>query len=91
MKESFPELVYLTMQGELIEQYAVAEVEDIFAKDGIGIELYTNARKAYSRVCSRLGVKGEDKDLDEIIENMEKLGKELSLRMYQYGAKFGMR
>lgn len=91
MQESFMELVYLTMQGELIPEYAIANVEDIFAEGGIGIELYTNAKNAYYRVCDRLGVKDEDRDLDEIISNMENLASEMAFRMYQYGAKFGMR
>lgn len=91
MQESFMELVYLTMQGELIPEYAIANVEDIFAEGGIGIELYANAKNAYYRVCDRLGVKDEDRDLDGIISNMENLASEMAFRMYQYGAKFGMR
>lgn len=91
MQESFMELVYLSLQGELIPEYAIAEVEDIFAEGGVGIQLYKNARNAYNRVCARLGVKDGDPDLDDIIRNMEALDREIALRMYQYGAKFGMR
>ena len=91
MKESFMELVYLTMQGQLLPEYAIADVEDIFVADGIGNELYTKARIAYSNVCKRLGVKDEDSDLNEIIYYMEALADEMAYRMYRYGAKFGIR
>ncbi len=91
MQESFIELVYLTLQGELIPEYAIEDVEDIFVQDGIGIQLYSKAMDAYARVCKRLGMKDEDPDLDDIIRNMEALEKEIAFRMYRYGAKFGTR
>ncbi len=91
MNESFMELVYLTMQGELIPECAIAEVEDIFVEGGIGIELYEKAKNAYAKVCHRLGKKDEDQDLNELVRNMEELAREMALRMYQYGAKFGQR
>ena len=91
MQESFIELVYLTIQGQLIPKYMIADVEDIFTKDGIGLALYTNARDAYLRVCDRLGAKDYDPDLDVIINSMEDLAKEMAFRMYRYGAKFGVR
>lgn len=91
MKESFMELVHLSIQGELIPEYTIEGVENIFDNGGIGIQLYINARNAYRRVCDRLGEKDEDPDLDAIFTNLEALEKEIAIRMYQYGAKFGMR
>lgn len=44
---------------------------------------------AYDRLRDRLGVLDEDSDLECIIHAFEDIQKELCLRMYCYGARFG--
>lgn len=91
MEESFVDRVYWSINGFLLPQFTVAGVENIFSKGGIGIELYEQASDAYARICDRLGVRDEDPDQDIIVRSLEEIEKEISYRMYQYGAQFGMR
>jgi hypothetical protein len=91
MQEHFIDMVFLSLHGQLLPNYMIPGVENIFAQGSVGIALYEQARAAYDRLCNRLGVHDEDADLDVIVRSLEAIGKEIGYRMYKYGAQFGMR
>lgn len=89
MKEQFAEQVYMTLQGQLMPEDMVSGVENIFENGGIGLKLYDEVLQAYQRICERLGVRDEDEDLEIIMRNMMEIEREVALRMYEYGVRFG--
>lgn len=52
-------------------------------------ELYGKVYNARLRIAERTGLDFEDRDIMEIVENLEEIGKVLALRMFDYGEKFG--
>ena len=85
------EQVYLTLNGLLQEEYALSNVENLFAPDGRGYALYSEVLDAYASICDRLGVGETDADVETIINNLLALCEEVSYRMYDYGVKFSCR
>lgn len=51
--------------------------------------LYEKVCKARERIADRTGIGFEDRDLLEIVEGMEEIGKLLAMKMYGYGAEYG--
>ena len=51
--------------------------------------LYGRVCDARLRLAERTGIGFEDRDLLEIIESLEEIGKLCALRMYDYGARYG--
>lgn len=82
----FEEYVYNSLLGNL--QVPHAEVNSLF-EEGMPCEKwYAEMREAYSRLCKRLGSADEDDDVETIISMLWRIQREISLHMYQYGAKF---
>lgn len=52
-------------------------------------ELYGRVCDARLRLTERTGIGFEDRDVLEIIECLEKIGKICALKMYDYGARYG--
>ncbi len=84
--ENYPypsfEAIYETMTGMREKEYCVPFVEDAFAEGSVCDKWYEEMRQAYERICDRLGVQNEDKDLDIMVQSMEKIQKELCRRIY---------
>lgn len=75
------EQVYLTLNGLLQEEYALSNVENLFAPDGRGYALYSEVLDAYASLCERLGTKETDTDVETIINNLLALCEEESYRI----------
>ncbi len=74
--------VYETMLGLREPGSQFPGVEDAFAEGELCADAYDQMRRAYSRLCQRLGVFGEDRDLNLMVDSMERIQKELCRRMY---------
>lgn len=84
------QLLYDMMNG-FLEDIPVSEdnlIENEFAEGKEGAELYENVYLAKTNLCGRLGV-NEDKDIETIIDCMEKITRLLAMKMYEYGFKYG--
>lgn len=88
MENDFVEDVYDTLCGYLIEEAQVSGVESVFEEGMLCEKLYGDVRKAYERLCTRLGVQDEDGDVEIIIDSLLSISRELGLHMYRYGTKF---
>lgn len=51
-------------------------------------KLYGEVSAARLRLCKRMGMDFEDRDLLDIIEGLEKIGKICALKMFDYGARY---
>ena len=78
--------VYESLIGEQEEGHRVPTVENAFLPGSECDRLYTEVYNANCRICQRLGV-AEDRDLEEIIHNLWKISRILSIKMYGYGQK----
>ena len=56
-----------------------------FADQKSCVELYEKVYKARIRLSKRTGIDFEDRDLLEIIEALEEIGKMCALKMFDYG------
>ena len=54
-------------------------------------ELYGRVCDARLRLAERTGIGFEDRDVLEIVENLEEIGKICALKMYDYGARYGQK
>lgn len=88
MAEMFKEDVYLTLQGVIVREARVNGVENAFEEGSPCAKHYANMLHAYSRLCTRLGVPGEDPDVEEIICSLMSITEILAYKMYEYGAIF---
>ena len=51
-------------------------------------KLYAQACDARLRLCERTGLDFEDRDLLDIIEGLEEIGKLCALKMFDYGGRY---
>lgn len=77
--------IYETMLGFLEPEAQVPGVANAFDEGSVCAGKYAGMRSAYERVCARLGGGDEDKDLNEIVDCMEAIQRELCERMYRLG------
>lgn len=89
MERELWEQVYESMASHVLEEYRVPGVEDAFAKDAFCMQKYRQMRDAYDRLCERLGVVDEDKDVECIIQCYMEIQRELCKRMFFYGQQTG--
>lgn len=76
------EQIYETMLGLLEPEACVPGVKNTFADGSFCAERYETMRTAYERLCTRLNVVNEDKDLNICVDSMEAIQKELCRRFY---------
>lgn len=50
--------------------------------------LYDEVCGARERIAERTGLDFEDRDLMTMVEGLEEIGKQLALKMYEYGAAY---
>ena len=84
----FDECVYETLNGNLMGSSAIAGVENAFEENSYCMNLYGDMLDAYHRIVERLGEKDEDADVEIIINNLLKICKYMSLKMFYYGKIF---
>ena len=75
--------LYDTVRGLMASEYAVAGVENLFAEGSYCQRRYDDMRQAYARLCVRLGVEDEDRDLEQMISAR------LCRTMYEHGRREG--
>lgn len=80
--------VYETLTGHILPLYAVPGVEDAFGEGSECMALYEQMLEAYERLRKRLGVINEDPDIEIIIDNLLRIERIISFKMYEYGARF---
>ncbi len=76
--------VYESMLGLLEADAQMPGVENAFADGMVCTRAYEEMRSAYERLCRRLAQTDEDPDLNQIVESMEIIQKELCRRMYAW-------
>lgn len=90
MEKRFAEDVYDTLRGLRLPGKEVEGVENLFVPGGECETHYARMLDAYERLRIRLGVEDKDPDVETIISSLMGIERELSFRMYEYGARFGM-
>ena len=91
MKESFAEMVYYTLCGELIESAQVPGVENAYEEGGDCDRWYSEMLEAYAHLRDRLQVVDEDEDVEKMIFYFMNIQQHLCLKMFEYGARFANR
>ena len=81
--------VYDTVRGLMAPEYAVAGVENLFAEGSYCQRRYDDMRQAYARLCVRLGVEDEDRDLEQMISALDDITARLCRTMYEHGRREG--
>lgn len=86
--EQMKEIIFDLMNGILeLEYYPVKEsiyVRNEFTEESFYTKAYEEVFKANCRVCKRLGVQ-DNKDIELMINNLLDIGKNLSMKMFDYG------
>ncbi len=77
--------VYYTLLGELVEDNAVTWVENAYEPGSECDRLYSQALDAYEQLRKRLGVQGEDPDVEIILGNLISIQRILCQKMFLYG------
>jgi len=90
MKDKFMEAVYLTLTDELLEEYCVPGVENLFDEGKPCARHYQKMRNAYERLLDRLGRAEDDPDLDIMVDSLRSICKESGYAMYRCGARFSV-
>lgn len=80
------EWIYYTMMGEM--EIPFPGVEDEFAEGRTCGNLYGEVFNANMSLCDRLGAE-EDPDVETIINDFLTINRELCLKMFEYGKRFG--
>lgn len=82
------ETVYDSLLGQLIPEYHLSWVENIFVSGHPCYEHYCDMRQAYERLLKRLNKTDEDRDVEDITNAMMIYGKIAALEMFKYGIKY---
>jgi len=93
-RDEWKELVFDLINGNYdLEQYPMEESSFIgneFAEGEFCERAYDVAYKAKQRLYKRLGTV-EDEDVELIFTNLQAIGRQLSMKMYDYGEIFSKR
>lgn len=87
--ETFADMVYDTLSGDLHGENAVPGVEDAFAAGCECLRLYEEMSEIRDRLQKRMGLPEEDEDVERIIHILERVQRILAVKMFHYGQKFG--
>ena len=80
--------IYLTLIGQMEEDYCVVGIENLFEEGSACDCAYSQMLDAYARLRERLGVENEDADVEQIIDALRKIEKIVSMKMFEYGMQF---
>ena len=82
--------IYGTLCGLYIPEAMVPGVPDLFSDGSFCMEEYIRMRRAYERICIRLGRDPEDgdADLEIILEATEHIQKRLAKEMFRLGMRY---
>lgn len=82
------ERVYDSLAGNLLPEYSLSWVEDIYVPGHPFYEAYSTMWDAYDRLRDRLGAVDEDEDVEIVISSLLKYGKIAAMEMFRYGRKY---
>lgn len=87
MEENLLHDIYCTLYGMYIPEAMVPGVPDLFADGSFCMNEYIRMRRAYERLCLRLGLEEDDQDsdLEIILDAMEKIQETLAKEMFRLG------
>lgn len=85
----FVEAVYDALWGLPEKDYEVEGVTDIFAPGMICADKYEQMLMACERLNRRLGDKGEDRDVEIVVDSRLSVCREIGKGMYACGKKLG--
>ena len=90
MSEKELDDIYATLCGLYIPEAMVPGVPDLFAEGSCCMAEYIRMRRAYERVCRRLGRDPEDgdADLEIILEAAEHIQERLAKEMFRLGMQY---
>ena len=85
--ETVAEVVYDILMGDRVEHPSIIPVENLFEEGSTCERLYSEIFDANERLCQRLGVQGEDEDVEMIIGSFFTMMRIVGERMFYYGGK----
>lgn len=81
--------VYDTLWGLLESAYQVKGVENMFLPGSICAEQYDRMLAACGRLNERLSVKGEDEDVEQVVNSLLSICRLVGREMYACGKRLG--
>jgi len=87
--KNIAELVLLKLLDQLSDEEALPCVEPIFVPGHPCCEGYERMLDAYCRLRQRLGVQGEDRDCEIMIDGLLQHGNTIAMEMFRYGVEYG--
>ena len=90
MNQTLLDNIYHSLQGSLIPAAAVPWVPNLFLPGSYCEQEYASMRKAYERVCLRLGIDpdDEDDDLNCMVTAMENIQEVYCKEMFRLGMEY---
>ena len=88
MEERIPWMVYQSLLGQLIPEYSLPGVKEIFVPGHPCYQEYERMHRAYTRLRARLGDVEEDPDGEEMIDALLQYSRILALEMFSYGQAY---
>lgn len=86
--DKLTENVYLTVTGLIEDSLSIPGANNLYAPGAECDSLYEQVRAVYDRLCCRLGVGTEDRDLDELLSLTDKICQLVGYEMFRCGAHF---
>lgn len=86
--QDITETVYDSLCGQLIPEYHLPWVEDIFVPGHPCYENYAQMRRAYEHLLERLNEVDEDQDAENMINHLMAYGRIIAMEMFKYGRKY---
>lgn len=81
--------VYETVLGQALPEAAVPGVKNLFEAGMACDQLYEEVTAACARICKRLGAANEDKDLEIVLDSMNRICSLVSQEMFRCGTLLG--
>ena len=87
-ESELPEQVYDSLHGQMVPEYHLSWVENIFVPGHPCYESYHEMRCAYTHLLERLNEVDEDEDAETMINALLGYSKITALEMFKYGRKY---
>lgn len=82
------EMVYDSLLGQLVPEYHLSWVENIFVPGHPCHDSYHQMRVAYSHLLERLKEEDEDDDAERMIMHLLEYSRTVAYEMFKYGRKY---
>ena len=84
------EYFYDCLIGQVLPEYSIPWVENLFEPGKPCYESYQSALDAYARLRQRLGTEPEDSDVEQLIDQLLQYSRIVGVQMFEYGCKYHM-